>query len=268
MRRARRAWLDVLLAGALVAGLGAGLGACALRRPVTVPMRLLQQPAQCAGPVDTLVVFLPGAYSQPEEFIREGIVQTLRERHVAADAWIVDAHLGYYEERSIIERIEADVIVPARARGYRHVWLVGVSIGDFGALIHSQSHPGEVEGIVAIAPYLGQRDVLDEIRAAGGLRSWKAPAGDLPLERMDQSLWRWLQGYLEARAARPPLYLGIGREDRFADAHALLSTALPRDRVFTSAGGHEWGPWRDVWRQIVRVLPMPVDASCSERPES
>ena len=264
MRHARRAWLVVLL----VAGLGAGLGACALRRPMTVPMQLLQLPARCAEPVETLVVFLPGAYSQPEEFIREGIVQTLRERRVAADAWIVDAHLGYYEERSIVDRIQADVIVPERARGYRHVWLVGVSIGGFGALIHSLSHPGAVDGIVAIAPYLGQRAVLDEIRAAGGLRSWKAPAGDLPLEQMDQSLWRWLQGYPDAREPRPPLYLGVGREDRFADAHALLSAVLPRDRVFTSAGGHEWGPWRDVWRQILPVLPLPVDASCSDRAES
>ncbi len=252
----------------LVALLLPGLGSCALWRPVKVPMNLLQKPARCAAPVDTLIVFLPGAYSRPEEFIREGIVQLLRERHVAADAWIADAHLGYYEERSIVDRIQADVIVPARARGYRHVWLVGVSIGGFGALIHSLSHPGEVDGIVAIAPYLGQRVVLDEIRAAGGLRSWKAPTGDLPLEQMEQTLWRWLQGYLDARAPRPLLYLGAGREDRFADAHALLSAALPRDHVFMSAGGHDWSPWRTVWRQIVPVLPLPVDASCSDRSES
>ena len=231
-------------------------------------MDMLQETAGCAGPVDTLIVLLPGAYSRPEEFIREGIVQALRERRVAADAWIVDAHLRYYDERSIVERIQADVIVPARARGYRHIWLVGVSVGGFGALIHSLRHPGEADGIVTIAPYLGQRAVLDEIRAAGGLRSWKAPAGELPLEQMDRILWRWLQGYLDERVPRPPLYLGVGRDDRFADAHALLGAALPRDRVFTSAGGHDWGPWRDVWRQMLPTLPLPVDASCSGRAES
>jgi pimeloyl-ACP methyl ester carboxylesterase len=244
----------------------AGLASCALWRPLKVPMDLLELPARCgaSAPVDTLVVFLPGAYSRPEEFVREGVVRALRERRVAADAWIVDAHLGYYEARSIVERIQADVIAPARAQGYRHIWLVGVSIGGFGAMIHSLSHPGEVDGIVAIAPYLGQRAVLDEVRDAGGLRSWKAPAGELPLERMDETLWRWLQGYLDARPARPPLYLGAGRDDRFANAHALLGAALPRERVFSSAGGHDWGPWRDVWHQIVPALPLPIDASCSD----
>lgn len=66
----------------------------------------------------------------------------------------------------------------------------------------------------------------------------------------------------------PPLYLGAGRDDRFADAHALLSAALLHDRIFTSAGGHDWGPWRAAWRQIVPMLPLPIDASCSDRAES
>ena len=259
-----------LLRRLLGALLLAGLAGCALWRPVKVPMDVLKLPAHCGAsvPVDTLVVFLPGAYSRPEEFIREGIVQALRERRVAADVWMVDAHIGYYEERSIVERIQADVIGPARAHGYRRIWLVGVSIGAFGALIHSLSHPGQAEGIVAIAPYLGQRALLDEIHASGGLGSWKAPDGDLPLEQMERTLWRWLQGYLDASTPRPPLYLGAGRSDRFADAHALLATALPRERVFSSPGGHDWTPWREVWRQIVAVLPLPVDAGCSDRAES
>ena len=260
MKHALRIWVGVLLVSVL--------GGCALWRPVKVPMDVLREAAHCAAPVDTLIVFLPGAYSLPEEFIREGIVKTLRERRVAADAWIVDAHIGYYEQRSIIDRLQADVIVPAHARGYRHIWLVGVSIGGFGAMIHSLSHPGEVEGIVAIAPYLGQRAVLDEIRAAGGLRTWKAPAGELTLEQMDRALWRWLQGYIDGSTPRPPLYLGAGRDDRFADAHALLREALPPERAFTSPGGHDWAPWREVWRQIVPTLPWPIDASCSDRPAS
>ena len=260
MRHALRLVLAMLLL--------AGLAGCALWRPMKVPMDIVQVPAQCTAPVDTLVVFLPGVYSRPKEFIHEGMVQTLRDRHVAADVWIVDAHVGYYEARSIIDRIQADVIVPARERGYRHVWLVGVSIGGFGALIHSLSHPGEADGIVVIAPYLGQRAVLEEIRGAGGLRTWVAPGGDLSLEQMDLILWRWLQGYVDSRSPRPPLYLGAGRDDRFADAHTLLGAALPRERVFISAGGHDWAPWREVWRQIVPVLPLPIDASCGDRAES
>ncbi len=30
----------------------------------------------------------------------------------------------------------------------------------------------------------------------------------------------------------------------FASAHRVLAAQLPSDRVFTAAGGHDWGTWR------------------------
>ena len=254
-----------LLVGAVgaVGTAAIALAGCALiPRPTVVPMQIIRDTATCAAPVDTLVVVLPGAYSLPKEFVDEGMLRALRTRGIAADAWIVDAHIGYYEERTIIDRLQADVIEPARAHGYRRIWLVGISVGGFGAMIHARAHPGAVDGIVVLAPYLGQRSVVDEVRQAGGLRAWKAPEGELPLDQMERTLWRWLQGAAERGAERPPLYLGYGRSDRFIDAHELLAAALPPSHVYTVPGGHDWAPWRMLWNQMLEALPLPRDPSC------
>ncbi len=216
--------------------------------------------ATCKAPVETLVVFLPGAYSDPKEFEEEGFVQALRERNIAADALLVDARLGYYTQRTIIERLEADVFAPAKARGYRAIWLVGISVGGLGAIIHEDQAPGQVAGIVAIAPYLGERAQSLDIANAGGLAEWNKPLGPQTRVSDDERLWTWLKGYADPAVTpgRPPLYLGYGREDRFAFSHRLLAAVLPPPRVFTTEGGHEWPAWRRLWLQMLDVLPLPV----------
>jgi S-formylglutathione hydrolase FrmB len=208
---------------------------------------------------DTLLVFLPGAYLEPDEFEREGFVSAVRERDLAADVLLVDANVAYYYDQTFVERLNEDVLAPQRARGYRTIWLVGISIGGFGALIHELARPGLVDGIVALAPYLGRRPVGAEIHKAGGLRSWKAPEGPPPDDEVDRKLWPWLQQYAHAKPSRrlPPLYLGYGLSDRFAANHRLLADALPEDRVFTTEGGHDWPQWSRLWRHMLEVLPLP-----------
>lgn len=58
--------------------------------------------------------------------------------------------------------------------------------------------------------------------------------------------------------AGPPVWLGFGREDRFADAHRLLAQALPAERHFDVPGGHDWPPWRALWSAWLdrRLLPQ------------
>ena len=66
---------------------------------------------------------------------------------------------------------------PARATGYRSVWLVGVFLGKLGTVRHEEVLPRSIAGMVPIAPYLGEREALASIEAADGLRALKAPAG-------------------------------------------------------------------------------------------
>lgn len=237
-----------------------GLAGCETVRPSVVPLRTVEQPAPC-GPVDTLVVMLPGSYSLPEDFQREGFVRTLRQRQVAADVLLVDAHVGYYRDRSIIERLHADVVVPAKARGVRHVWMVGISIGAVGAMLYADEHPQALDGVVLLAPFLGTRLTALEIENAGGLAQWPAPPRRVD-EELDLRLWRWLKKQTSASAAPLRIVQGYGVDDRFAYNNRLFSQSLPPAQVFTAPGGHDWPAWNDLWHRMAQTLPLPRNAAC------
>lgn len=247
---------------ALALAFASALAGCASTPPSVVPMRTLAQPAPC-GPAETLIVMLPGTYSPPEEFIREGFVQTVRRERIAADVVLVDAHRGYYDDRTIIDRLHADVIQPARARGVRQVWIVGISLGAVGAMLYADEHPQALDGVVLLAPYLGTRLSILEIENAGGLAQWPAPARRVD-EALDQRLWRWLKGQTTEPASgrRTPIYQGFGVDDRFAYANRLLGRSLPPAQVFTAPGGHDWPAWNDLWRRIAHTLPLPRSEDC------
>jgi len=240
------------------------IGGCGGLRSARAPLGSSLEKSSCTAHADTLLVLLPGAYSQPDEFVREGFVRALQDSRLAVDAMLVDAHLGYYNDRTILDRLEQDVIAPARAQGYKAVWIVGISIGGFGGLLYAQTHPGALAGLVTIAPYLGERTLAADIANAGGLARWTGPLGDPPgsdpRRPNETQLWQWLRGYAGRTAgfgARPPLYLGYGVDDRFAFSHRLLAAALPADRVFTTEGGHDWPEWTRIWRRMLPTLPLP-----------
>ena len=50
---------------------------------------------------------------------------------------VADIHLSYYITRTAIQRLREDVILPARASGYKRISLAGISLGGLGALYHA-----------------------------------------------------------------------------------------------------------------------------------
>lgn len=207
-------------------------------------MQQLSDPSGCAAPASTLVVMLPGAYSKPQEFIEEGFVAALRQRGLAADVKMVDAHLGYFTDRTVLQRLRDDVVLPARAAGYRQVWLVGISLGGLAALAYAARHGNDIDGVLAIAPYPGTQALQREIVVAGGPRAWRNVV-DAPVEDLEREVWWWLAGGDAAR--RPSIYLGHGRGDRFATGLELMSGTVPAGNASTVPGGHDWAPWRALW---------------------
>ncbi len=237
------------------------LAGCARMRLAPAPVVTRAIAARCATPVDTLIVLLPGAYDEPSEFVTEGFVAALQSRGIAADVVLVDATVPYYRERTIVTRLDTDVIGPAKARGIRHVWLGGISIGGLGSLIYANERRGVVDGLLLIAPYLGERVVTAEVETAGGLAHW-SPAGPIASDDDDRRLWQWLKTLTGGTTGLPPVYLGFGVDDRFAASHRQLARALPGDRVFTAPGGHAWPAWRGVFAAMLDAAPLPRDASC------
>jgi pimeloyl-ACP methyl ester carboxylesterase len=193
-----------------------------------------------------LVVFLPGRGDRPEDFEGRGFLAAARAAGMSADVLAVDAHLEYYRRRMIVDRLWSDVVLPARARGYRRLWFVGISLGGLGSLALAQRHPDAAAGILAIAPYLGEPDLVREIEAAGGLARW---SGDPSAPEL-RGLWGWLRGYATG-AERPPLWLAYGEADRYAYGHRLLASALPEGHVLAGSGGHDWTAWTPLWPQIL-----------------
>jgi pimeloyl-ACP methyl ester carboxylesterase len=239
------------------------LASCASKRLAKVPMDTLFDAVAADAPApraDTLVVMLPGAYDTPADFVREGFVAAIRERQLAVDVQMVDAHVRYYTDHSILTRLKQDVIAPAQQQGYRHIWLVGISIGGMGSLMYSATHPEDISGVVALAPYLGPRNISVAVERAGGLRDWPREGFAPPDDAIDRQLWLSLKARADAAPAElsPPLYWGYGESDRFAHGHKVVGRSLPPERVFTVEGGHDWPTWTALWRQMLGHLPWPA----------
>lgn len=201
------------------------------------------------GADKVMLVMLPGATHKPEDFVRQGFIRALRQRQLTVDTAAVDAHLGYYLERNLGERLTEDIIAPARARGYKRIWLMGISLGGLGALLYAREHAEEIDGVVVLAPFLGERGMIEEIVRVGGIEQWQP--GAIAPQDDERCLLAWLKAYGAKNPALPQIYLGYGNDDRFIAASAMLGNRLTPDRIVTLAGGHDWTTWSALWEKLL-----------------
>jgi pimeloyl-ACP methyl ester carboxylesterase len=231
----------------LAAGLAAG---CFGMRPTEVPMptRTL---AEGGDGNRCLLLLLPGRGDDLDDFARAGFAEIAAEHGIDAEVVAVDAHMGYFRDRSLLVRLDADVIEPARRRGVDEIWWVGISLGGMASLLVLDERPDAVDGVVLLAPYLGDGPLVDSLVTVGDLAAWRDDP-DLPAGPDD--LWRRLWLDLQERTAtsseRPPIFLGYGDGDRYRGAHRVLAGALPEERVLVLPGGHDWETWSALWTRL------------------
>ena len=108
--------------------------------PAPEPMRSITWPLRAAGHARCLVVFLPGLGDDADDFARNGLVADLQRRGLSADMVAASATVGYYARGTFLSRLAADVVGPARARGYAETWLVGNSMGGLGTVYYARAH--------------------------------------------------------------------------------------------------------------------------------
>jgi pimeloyl-ACP methyl ester carboxylesterase len=221
-----------------------------LVRWLQTPRPLLMHRHDYRGPstIRDLLVLLPGIGDSAEDFERHGFVDVVRRSDWPVDIIMVDAHYGYYADRTVLEELHTGVFRPAIACGYRHTWLAGISLGGFGALLYASRHSSDVTGVIAMAPFLGRRELIEEISRAGGLARWTD--GEAEDEDYPKQLWQWLRRRLEGTSG-PHLYLAFGEQDIFASAQRLLAASLSRQRVFIEAGAHDWATWKKLWARFL-----------------
>jgi pimeloyl-ACP methyl ester carboxylesterase len=189
------------------------------------------------------LVLLPGFGDRPETFSERGFIAALRRHVPQYDVIAADAHFGYYRKRCLVERLEHDLIGPLLRQGYRELWLVGTSMGGFGAVAYAREHPERVTGLLLFAPYMGPDGVIEEVKRVG-LCKYRAPlAGKIEDQ---ESFARANFGYLGEKACKTrdvALWLAVGEDDRLFGANRTLGAALAPERFLVMKGGHGWKVW-------------------------
>jgi pimeloyl-ACP methyl ester carboxylesterase len=176
----------------------------------------------------------------------------------------VDTTIGYYLDGSVANRLQREIIEPARTLGYCEIWLVGVSMGGLGAFFHERTYPGEVNGLILLAPYVGDdAKLFAEIDAAGGPVSW---ASFQPVDtaqgnkaKYQRELWRFL-GRLRIDA-NPSLqvWIAYGESDRLLPGIERLIGLIPAGCVFRLKGGHTWEVWTKGFTEILaKIVWSPI----------
>jgi len=225
-------------------------GCAYLRAPTPMTSRSDPYPG---GGAKCLIVFLPGAGDTGQAYFDQGFVKRVRDHQLSADVVAADATFRYYFKGTFVERFEHDVLQPALTRKYEKVWLVGISMGGFGSVFYPSQRPGQIDGVLALAPWLGDDATTQTIADAGGLKKWQAPAKAPAAEdNYQQQLWRWLKAVNVEGEVGPSLWLGWGTQDKAMSASdAMLGAVMPKERLFSAEGGHEWKPWTEMFERFL-----------------
>ena len=214
-------------------------------KPLTVEWHLAQ-PGERGR---RLFVFLPGRRDRASDFSRRGFIDLAQARIPGLDCVAVDATIGYYLDASIADRLHSEVVGPARTLGYGEIWLVGVSMGGLGAFFHERAHPGNVTGLILLAPFVGDDLTLfAEIDAAGGAIAWassQSVAAAKPTKaEFQRELWCFLGRLRIDRERQLPIWIAYGEADRLLPGIERLQRLIPPEQIFRIPGGHTWEVWR------------------------
>ena len=200
-----------------------------------------------------LVVFLPGRGDDLDGLKKSGIAQIIQREWPDADVELAAVTMAYYLDGHATLRLHNEVMLPALKHGYEQIWLAGTSLGGMGTLTYDRDYPGEIYGMILLAPYLGDSTVPKEIAAAGGLEPWNpGPAETLGPNTWQRELWRYLKTWSVDPARGRHVWLGYGDHDRLRKEIELMSPTLRSSHVLMVPGGHNWKTWKVAAPQLLQ----------------
>ncbi len=194
---------------------------------------------------DVVIIVLPGMLSDSADMLKRGVADAIHRAWPEPDILMVDLTFNYYRKGLVAERLQSEILTSVRQQGYSEIWLSGGSMGGMGTLIYEWHHPGELDGLVLISPYMGGGDVTDAIREAGGLKLWNSGPRSTALnsDNVDRLVWQMAQGWIGDEDKLQRIWLMCGDEDGLYPDVQMLGAILPEDQYFPGHGGHSWDYW-------------------------
>lgn len=238
-------WSVLLLAAS-------ALLACVPRPDMSRPVATALLPSKEGS--HRLVVVLPGRRDRLESLRRSGVGEAIQRAWPDADVLFAELSMPYYLDRSAARRLHDEVLLPARRRAYTEIWLVGASLGGMGEILYDQMYPGQVDGMVLLAPYTGERAIHDEIRAAGGIAQWNPAPNPADPNDWQRDLWRHLRTWNAEPARARNVWLAYGDNDYLREGMPLVAGLLPQDHVRVVPGKHAWSTWTPATESILRAI--------------
>lgn len=214
----------------------------------------LHYPDPRPGEDRLLLVMLPGAGMMAEDFAARGFVNEVQHGGAIVDMIAAQPDQTLYLDGTVAQVLETAVLAPARAVGYRRIWLLGISLGGMGALACAATHDGSVQGLILLAPFIGTHATVRELSRAGGFAGWQPATSAATMA--ERKILIWMKSYLAGGSVVPALWLGYASQDRFAAGHTLLAGALQQDRAVQVEGGHDWTAWRAAFHGIIARKPF------------
>jgi len=207
-----------------------------------------------------LFILLPGRRDRASHFARHGFITIAQSRVPNLDCVAVNATIGYYLDGSVADRIQREIIAPSRGQ-HREIWIVGVSMGGLGAFWHESLYPGQVTGLILLAPFVGDdRKLFAEIDAAGGAAAWTATQSASFEKRKasyQRDLWRFLGRLPSLADSRPQIWVAYGDRDRLLPGIERLKKVISPTRFLRLPGGHTWDVWASGFDQILAKINWP-----------
>ena len=228
------------------------LAGCAARGDVTKPIPTQQVVAP--GHAERVVVMLPGRGDDLGGLQKQDTAQLIQSEWPDADVVLTGLTMPYYTGGVAAKRLHDEVIAPLKARGYRQIWLAGISLGGMGALLYDHDYPGDVDGLLLLSPYLGKGDVQDEIREAGGVAAWQpGPAQPVGPKTFTREMWRSIKQWSDHPARQNSVWVVYGEDERLRKPIELMTPQLPAPHVMMLPGHHNWTLWKPAMHQLLRA---------------
>ncbi|HET7650344.1 MAG TPA: alpha/beta hydrolase-fold protein, partial [Gammaproteobacteria bacterium] len=153
----------------------------------------------------------------------------------------------------LVRRLRDQVIEPARRKGYRDIWLSGASQGGMGSLFYERTYPGEVTGLVLLAPYMGEDGIVSRVAEAGGPARWQPPLPKPPglnINNYQVEIWRAVHAWHTDSHRADEVWVACGADDDFLPAAKMIASVLPAGHFIELPGGHDWKVWDRAATQI------------------